>query len=110
MRRLATIGMVLALAVFAVAMTTFGKVFEATYKLDKDSGLAKARCMTCHLSAKGGKFNPYGKALHEAMGAAHTKKLTAEILKKVENLDSDGDGKKNIDEIKADKFPGVKGS
>lgn len=110
MKRLAMVGLVLPLAVFALALSTFGKVFDTTYKIEKDSELAKAKCMACHVGVKGGKLNPYGKDLDEAMAAAKTKKLTPEILKAVENLDSDGDGKKNLEEIKADRNPGVKGS
>lgn len=55
-------------------------------------------CMTCHTSQAGGaeNLNPYGsdfaKNNHD-FGAA-------------EGLDSDGDGFKNIDEIKAETFPG----
>jgi hypothetical protein len=40
------------------------------------------------------------------MAEAKTKKLTADIFKKVEDLDSDKDGVKNLAEIKADKNPG----
>ncbi|MEW6476679.1 MAG: hypothetical protein AB1679_30840 [Actinomycetota bacterium] len=55
-------------------------------------------CMTCHTSQAGGaeNINPYGadfgKNNHD-FGA-------------VEGLDSDGDGFSNIDEIKAETFPG----
>jgi hypothetical protein len=57
-------------------------------------------CMTCHTTQAGGaeNMNPYGtdfgKNNHD-FGA-------------VEGLDSDGDGFSNIDEIKADTFPGDK--
>lgn len=104
------VGLMMALAVFAFALSTFTKTFTTTYKIEKTSKLGKAMCGTCHVGAKGGKLNPYGTDLMKAMTAAKTKKLSLEILKKVENLDSDGDGMKNLDEIKKDRFPGVKGT
>lgn len=110
MKRLTMVGLLMALAVFAFAMSTFGKLFATTYKVEKDSALGKANCMVCHTSAKGGKLNAYGEDLDKAMKAANTKKLTLEVLKKVEQMDSDGDGVKNLDEIKGDRMPGVKGS
>ncbi|MCB8931823.1 MAG: hypothetical protein M9921_02805 [Fimbriimonadaceae bacterium] len=110
MKRLTMVGLLMALAVFAFALSTFSKVFATTYKVEKDSALGKAACMVCHVSAKGGKLNSYGLELDKAMAEAKTKKMTIEILKKVEQLDSDGDGVKNIDEIKGDRMPGVKGS
>ena len=110
MKRIAAVGIVLPLAVFAFALTSFGKVFDATYKIEKTSNLAKEKCAVCHVNTKGGKMNPYGMDLGQAMAAAKSKKLTPEILKAVENLDSDKDGKKNIDEIKADRNPGEKGN
>ncbi|MCW5942813.1 MAG: hypothetical protein KIS66_11305 [Fimbriimonadaceae bacterium] len=41
-----------------------------------------------------------------ALKQENTKVLTGSVLKKVEGLDSDKDGVKNIDEINADKMPG----
>jgi methylmalonyl-CoA mutase cobalamin-binding domain/chain len=69
--------------------------------------LSKAACSVCHVGVKGGKLNPYGTDMKEAL--AGSKKLTPEVLKKIEAKDSDGDGMKNIDEIKADRNPGIKG-
>jgi hypothetical protein len=60
------------------------------------------------VSPKGGKLNPYGLDMQTEMKKAKSKKLTPAILKELENLDSDKDGKKNIDEIKADSNPGLK--
>jgi len=106
MKRLVTLSLVFGVTAFALAMPTFVKTFEDTYKVSKDSELGKAACGTCHMGAKGGKLNPYGKDLEAAMKAANSKKLTKEILAKVENLDSDKDGVKNIDEIKKGATPG----
>lgn len=108
MRRMFSLVGVITLAAAATAMIGWNKPFETTYKIGKDSELAKAKCMVCHEKKTGGKLNAYGEDLGKVMKAAKAKKLTAELLKKVEALDSDGDGKKNIDEIKAGTNPGVK--
>jgi hypothetical protein len=108
MRRMFSLVGIITLAAVATAMIGYNKPFETTYKLGKDSDLAKAKCMVCHEKKTGGKMNAYGEDLKKVMDAAKSKKLTAELLKKVEAMDSDGDGKKNIDEIKADSNPGVK--
>jgi hypothetical protein len=99
---------VVGLSLSAWAVGTFIKVFDSTYNIQKGSSLGKAKCMVCHSEPNGKKMNPYGSDLKAAMKAANTKKLTVEVLKSVENLDSNGDGVKNIDEIKADKLPGKK--
>lgn len=93
----------------AVSMVASMKVFDATYDIKPDSQLGKAKCMQCHLTMKGGKtLNAYGKDLQTAMKAKGTKKLTEDILKGVEKVDSDKDGMNNVDEIKADRNPGEK--
>jgi hypothetical protein len=57
-------------------------------------------CLTCHTNQSGGKenMNPYG----ADFGAAN------HDFGAIEGKDSDGDGFSNIDEIKADTFPGNK--
>ena len=53
-------------------------------------------CNTCHMPIVDQFLNPYGLALKQSpLG-----------FKKIEQLDSDGDGIKNIDEIKAKQNPG----
>jgi hypothetical protein len=100
----------IALAVFtmAAALSAYSKVFQETYKVKEGSALDKAACSVCHVGPKGGKLNLYGKDIQLKMQEAKVKKLTPEILAKVEGLDSDKDGSKNIDEIKKDALPGVK--
>lgn len=93
-------------SVFATGLKEYVPVFEAKYKVSKTSALRKADCMVCHISQDGEKVNPYGKDLRKAMKSAGVRKLTAEILSKVEQADSDEDGMKNVDEIKADRSPG----
>jgi len=96
-------------AVAAMALATFGGVFNSTYKLSKDSPLRKAGCAVCHASAKGGKLNPYGADLAKQTAPAGGKKLTSDMLKKIESLDSDGDGMTNGEEIAKGRMPGTKG-
>lgn len=108
MKRMLFIVIVLAGSAIAMALTAYTKVFDDYYKVGKDSTLGKARCTVCHTAPKGGKqLNAYGQDLQKELKAAKTKKLTPDILKKVENMDSDKDGKKNIEEIRADSTPGA---
>lgn len=90
-----------------MALSTFVKPFADKYGVKPGSTLAKAACGVCHASAKGGKLNPYGKDLQAALKASGGKKMTPAVLAAVESKDSDGDGKKNVDEIKADSTPGA---
>lgn len=97
---------IIAVMTAAMALAAFNKVFHDKYDVKKDSNLGKADCAVCHVKPKGGKLNAYGKDISDAMKAEKSKKLTPAILAKVEGMDSDKDGKKNIDEIKADSNPG----
>jgi len=96
------------LAISAIALGGFMVTFDKTYAVEKDSVLGKSKCMVCHTDKAGKKLNLYGADLQKAMKAAGSKKLTAAIIKAVEQMDSNGNGKKNIDEIKADALPGKK--
>lgn len=107
MKRILTLIGLVGITSLAFALSTYTKVFYTTYNIKPDSKLAKANCAVCHATAKGGKLNPYGTDLSAALKAANTKKLSAEILHKVDNLDSNKDGVKNGDSIKADKNPGL---
>lgn len=104
--RIGMIAGLTALAATALALPSMMKDFNANYKLGKNSALTKAGCVVCHVEKNKPKLNPYGEALKKALGEAKTKKLSAEIFKKVETLDSDGDGATNGAEIKADTLPG----
>ena len=53
-------------------------------------------CGTCHMPVKADFLNSYGLALRDANMK----------FEEIEALDSDGDGVKNIDEIKNESFPG----
>ena len=108
MRRFVGVATLLALAGIALALGTYTKVFNTHYKVATDSALGKATCTVCHVSKTDMKVNPYGADLAAAMKQEKTKKLTPAILVKVEALDSDKDGVKNVDEIKKGRFPGAK--
>lgn len=107
MKRVSTLAALMGIVAGAMALSTFGKAFHDTYDIKKGSDLDKAACMTCHEKTKGGKLNAYGKDLQAALKDAKTKKLSEAILKKVEGVDSDKDGMKNLDEIKKDRNPGI---
>jgi hypothetical protein len=73
----------------------FQSQFNAKYQT---RGSKLDSCMTCHTQQAGGKenMNPYGTDLSAAQGD----------FAAIEPKDSDGDGVTNIDEIKAESFPG----
>ncbi len=109
MKRLVQIGVGVGLSVAAataLALPTMMLTFNTTYKtkIPAGSALSKAGCAICHAKPNGGALNPYGEDLKKAMAGSKT--LTAATLKKVEDLDSDKDGVKNIDEITKGTLPG----
>lgn len=97
--------LLMGLSASVVALPTFVKDFKDNYKLAKQSKLTRLDCAVCHIG-KSPKLNPYGLDLKKVMAEAKTKKLTPDVLKKVEDVDSDKDGAKNLAEIKADTNPG----
>ena len=107
MKRTLLITALLGISVMAMPTTASWKVFQAKYSIGKESKIGTAACLNCHASKHGGKLNAYGKDLQIVMKAASTKKLTNELLAKVEGLDSLKDGKTNIAKIKADINPGT---
>ena len=108
MRRFVGVVTLLALAGVVLALGTFVKVFNAHYKVAADSVLGKAGCAVCHVSKSNLKLNPYGTDLAKVMKKEGSKKVTPEILVKLDKLDSDKDGVNNVDEIKKGQLPGVK--
>ena len=79
---------------FAMATPSLQHAFVAKYPGTASTELNS--CATCHMPAKDGFLNPYGSALVKA-------KMD---FAAIEAADSDGDGKTNIDEIKAGTNPG----
>ncbi|GMV37077.1 MAG: hypothetical protein AMXMBFR61_15850 [Fimbriimonadales bacterium] len=104
-KRLTLAAVLLLWVVSAFCLPAYVKLFSDTYAIPKDSALAKAKCAVCHVGMTK-KLNPYGQALDKLVKADKGKKLTADILKKLNDADSDGDGVKNLAEIKAGKMPG----
>ena len=98
----------------ALAMIAFSTTVLATMDLQKDLvakyPTCKANCATCHVKkmAKKGdaELNVFGKDMvAKAVVDPKAEKKTFNF-EKIESLDSDGDGVKNIDEIKAGTNPG----
>ena len=88
----------IALATGAVSTT-----FTQKYNIKPSSKLGQAKCGVCHLKPSGGALNKYGK---DVQGAKVGGKVTAASFANIESKDSDGDGKSNGAEIKADSLPG----
>ncbi len=107
MKRFVLALMVTTCGALAFALGSFGSVFETTYGVPKGSALSQAKCSVCHVNVRGGKLNPYGLDLAVVMKAAKTRKLTPELLHKIDDLDSLKLGTKNIARIKAGKNPGI---
>lgn len=78
----------------AVATPGLQTAMLARYPFIRDTQVES--CVTCHMPAKEDFLNSYGLALRDA-------KISFE---EIEDLDSDGDGVSNLDEIKDETFPG----
>ena len=107
-RRIVGLLVVLGFASTLIAGVDAQKQFVAAYP---DAKVKLGKCTTCHTTAlpkkESADVNAYGKDLFEK---AYDKATKAYAFKKVEALDSDGDGVKNLDEIKAGTNPGDKAS
>ena len=97
-------GLTLAAAV-AFGYDNYVDDFAKIVKPKKGSAIAKAGCALCHV-AKSEKLNAYGKDIQKAMRELKKDEMSAAVLKKVADLDSDKDGVKNGDELKDDTLPG----
>lgn len=98
-------GSLLCLAAIAGAKPPFLKVFMATYGIDPNTKIGKARCLNCHQPPAPPNRNQYGAALQKAMVAANSRKMTAEILKSVETKEF-SKGVTYLSKIKHDIPPG----
>jgi hypothetical protein len=85
------------------------KAFDAKYP---EAKAKLGKCTTCHTvplpKKDNAPLNAYGKDLQKTINPKDPKKVPD--FAKVEQLDSNGDGVKNIDEIKAGTNPGEKAS
>ena len=104
-----------AVVLVAVLAIVLGSTALATMDMQKDMNAkyptAKAKCATCHVKPmpkKGdSETNAFGKDMMKFVVDPKAEKKTFDWAK-LEPLDSDGDGKSNIDEIKAGENPGAK--
>ncbi len=92
------------MAAVGQAKPPFFELYKSYYKVDASSPVGQAGCKNCH--SEGTRRNAYGKELSKLVKMSDNGMLTVEMLQKVENLDSDGDGWANGDEIKAGFLPG----
>jgi hypothetical protein len=105
---LSTISLAAALSILALFLFNHPKTVHAT---PNELGYAETQypfivgakidsCTLCHTAVGTYLFNPYGQAYSDQLGSP------AEDFKAIENLDSDGDGYSNLQEIKAGTSPG----
>lgn len=95
-------------AVVAFAEPPFWNVYRETYSLKEGFPNLKAGCLNCHTAVP--KRNPFGQTVEAALKAEQTRTLTAEILKRLDGEDADGDGWPNREEIEQGFLPGDAGS
>jgi hypothetical protein len=100
------------LVAFCAATTLLGnldnqKAFVTKYP---DAKASLGKCSTCHVKSLPKKedheMNPYGKDVQTKAVVDPKAEKKTYAFEKIESLDSDGDGVKNIDEIKAGTNPG----
>jgi hypothetical protein len=101
-----------ALLAFCVGTTLLAnldnqKAFVAKYP---DAKASLGKCTTCHTKSLPKKedheMNAYGKDVQTKCIVDSKAEKKTYKFEKIESLDSDGDGVKNVDEIKAGKNPG----
>jgi hypothetical protein len=91
---------------FAYSLPSCLNNFNSTYP---NSASGEVRCQLCHVRTTGGPpWNGYGWDLRQngGEGSGCNPTLFATALAAVESLDSDGEGRRNIDEINASTQPG----
>jgi hypothetical protein len=99
-------------AVLAIVLASTGL---ATMDMQKDMNAkyptAKAKCGSCHVAAmpkkEAAEVNAFGKDMMKFVVDPKAEKKTFDWAK-LEPLDSDADGKSNLDELKAGTNPGAK--
>lgn len=91
----------------ALSEPEFLDTFTTKYHIKDSSNLGQASCGICHVSEEDTTFNPYGKQIADYLTDHNLKVVDDSVLTAVENLDANGNGVSNIDEIRADKLPGA---
>lgn len=105
-----------AIVLVAVLAIVFGSTALATMDMQKDLNgkypTAKAKCGSCHVKAMAKKgdaeINAFGKDMMAKALVDPKAEKKAFDYTKIEALDSDADGKSNLDELKAGTNPGAK--
>lgn len=92
--------------VSAIAMATPDQMqaFREVLQLKESSHLYKAECSVCHV--KPPVHNPFGKELKAVLSASKKDLITLEMIKSLDQRDSDGDGWPDGEEIQQDFLPG----
>ncbi|MDE2125998.1 MAG: hypothetical protein KGJ62_05350 [Armatimonadetes bacterium] len=92
----------------AWAKPTFPPIFIAVYHPVPGGTVAAAAqaCTLCHAPSGPPNLNPYGRTVRNALKEANASVINASILHSIDNIDSDGDGFTNGQEIGADTLPG----
>ena len=92
----------------ASARPPYQQAFYTAYNVKPESKLAQAKCQLCHMGDNKAVRNPYGAALHKALGKEKaTNEEVVAAAKKIENEVSPDKKTKYIELIKADKLPGA---
>ncbi|MBX3120375.1 MAG: hypothetical protein KF784_15035 [Fimbriimonadaceae bacterium] len=92
-------------AASAYARPDFWDEFVKHYSIKEDSTIFITKCQTCH-TARPPQRNDYGRSIRTAYRNAKPGQRMPDVFKAVEDLDSDKDGTKNGEEIKAGTLPG----
>lgn len=112
LRRLSVLSRVFMVAVLATlgvqarANPEYLELFLSHYHVSDTSPLADKNCTICHVSDEDHHFNAYGEDVHKALETQTGGKFTWQTLAYVEPLDSNGDGKTNLQNIIANEGPG----
>lgn len=97
---------VAAISVHALAKPDFLDVFIDQYHVKDTAKLSDKQCQLCHVSEDGGNsFNPYGADVKKILDA-NGGKFSWVTIAMAEPLDSNGDGRTNLQKIALDIPPG----
>ena len=104
--RLGRIAGVLLLAALYANPASAKSGCSSEFNVKYPNSSTNGRCATCHYTNSNSNWNPYGQALRSAGANCGNRSAFNAILASVENLDSDGEGTTNLEEITANAQPG----
>lgn len=90
----------------ADARPPFLPVFIEHYKLNPDTGLGQRGCTNCHANMQTHSLNPFGLDVRRTMARLGKNQVDEELLLAMDKLDSNGDGRSNLQQIQAGVSPG----